>query len=90
MNSLEYIFGSLAFITSFIGLIPQSIKSLQTRSTGDLSIVMLVNYAICSFSWIIYGWIIGSSFVLFSNVVGLVTVFILMMQKWRYDAEKSS
>lgn len=87
---IELFFGTVAFITSFIGLIPQIIKSLQTKSTKDLSMIMLVNYLLCSFAWIIYGWTVESSFVIASNIVGLLTCLILIMQKFRYDAEKST
>lgn len=87
MEFSELFFGTIAFLTSFVGLIPQIIKSLQTRSTKDLSMVMLINYLICSCAWIVYGWIVDSQFVIASNVVGLATCLILMTQKRRYDAE---
>lgn len=78
--------GFIALITSFVGLLPQIYKSFKTKSTQDLSILMLGNYFLCSSAWIIYGSSTNSSFVLVSNVVGLVSCIILIMQKYYYDA----
>jgi len=87
---IESVSGSLAFITSFIGFLPQIYKAIQTKSTDDLSMVMLINYFICSVAWIIYGSSTESLFVLSSNVVGLVTSIVLIIQKRYYDAKRSA
>ncbi|WP_065814355.1 SemiSWEET family sugar transporter [Legionella fallonii] len=78
--------GTIAFITSFIGLLPQIVKSFRTRSTQDLSMVMLINYLICSVAWIIYGSSTDSFFVVSSNVVGLIVSLLLILLKRHYDA----
>jgi len=78
--------GMIALITSFVGLLPQIYKALKTRSTQDISMLMLINYLICSFAWIIYGGFAGSMFVLVSNILGLFSSFILIIQKRYYDA----
>ncbi|WP_031563992.1 SemiSWEET family sugar transporter [Legionella wadsworthii] len=84
--SLVLFSGTVAFITSFIGLLPQIIKSLKTRSTQDLSMIMLINYLICSLAWIIYGSGTNSFFVISSNIVGLIVSLILIFLKRYYDA----
>lgn len=78
--------GCIAFITSFIGLLPQMLKAWQTRSTQDISMLMLVNYAVCSLAWIIYGQYTSSLAVTASNVIGLLTSLALIIQKKYYDA----
>lgn len=78
--------GIIAFITSFIGLLPQIIKSLKTKSTQDLSMIMLINYLVCSVAWIIYGSSTDSFFVISSNVVGLIVSLLLILLKRHYDA----
>lgn len=83
------IFGFIALVTSFIGLVPQIYKTFQTKSAKDISFLMLYNYLICSFSWIIYGLYTASGFVVYSNVVGLITSLISIMQKKYYDAKYS-
>lgn len=85
---LVNVFGSIALITSFIGLVPQIYKTFKTKSARDISFLMLYNYLICSFSWIIYGLYTDSGFVIYSNVVGLITSIISIIQKRYYDAKR--
>ena len=85
--SIIMLSGSIAFVTSFIGLLPQMYKALKTRCTQDVSMLMLINYFFCSLAWIIYGGYTDSMFVLSSNVVGLLTSLILILQKQYYDAK---
>ena len=82
---LENFFGIIAFITSVIGLFPQIYKAIQTRSTSDISMLMLLNFLICSFSWIIYGAYSSSFYVEASNILGLVSCILLIALKYFYD-----
>ncbi|MGL9779855.1 MAG: PQ-loop domain-containing transporter [Wolbachia sp.] len=59
----EGFFGFVALITSLIGLLPQVYKAYVTKLTRDISMLMLVNYLICSLSWIGYGLYQSSIFV---------------------------
>ncbi len=85
MLHLENLFGSIAFITSVIGLLPQIIKAFKTRSTQDISMAMLINYLICSFAWIFYGGYTNSLYVLLSNLLGLLSSLALILLKIYYD-----
>lgn len=89
MSTLVMLSGIIALITSFIGLFPQIIKSLQTKSTQDLSMIMLINYLICSLAWIIYGLETTSFFVLLANVVGLIVSLLMIFLKKYYDAKNA-
>jgi MtN3 and saliva related transmembrane protein len=82
---LETLSGYFALITSFIGLIPQIIKTIKTKSASDLSMLMLANYLFCSISWIVYGYLTDSMFVLWSNIVGGITSLGLIFCKYKYD-----
>ncbi|KTD59081.1 MtN3/saliva family protein [Legionella shakespearei DSM 23087] len=84
--TLIFISGTIAFITSFIGLLPQIFKAIKTKSTQDISMIMLINYLICSLAWIVYGGSTDSFFVLSSNVVGLIISLLLIILKRRYDS----
>lgn len=88
INNLNFIniFGFVATITTIIGLLPQVYKTYKTKSAKDISKIMLYNYFICSISWIIYGLLTESSFVVYSNIVGLLTSLIMIFQKRYYDA----
>ena len=85
--SIIFISGTVALITSFVGLLPQVYKSIKTKSTHDISMMMLINYFVCSIAWIVYGGYTDSMFVLASNVLGLVSSFILIIQKNYYDSK---
>lgn len=84
--TLVVLSGSIAFITSFIGLLPQIFKAIKTKSTHDISMIMLINYLVCSLAWIIYGSSTDSFFVLSSNVVGFIISLLLIVLKRRYDS----
>jgi len=81
------VFGTLAMITSFIGVMPQIYKAFQTKSTQDVSMLMLLNYLLCSFSWLVYGLQNDLGFVISSNVVGTVVCLVSVLQKWYYDSK---
>lgn len=81
------VFGIIASITSLIGLLPQIVKSFQTKSTKDISMMMLINFLICSLAWIIYGVCTEAGFVVLSNVLGLLSCLFLIFQKKYYDAK---
>ena len=80
------IFGFIATITSFVGFIPQIYKTYKTKSAQDISAIMLYNFLACSIAWIVYGLHTAADFVVYSNVVGLITILISIFQKRYYDA----
>lgn len=79
------LFSFLAVFTSVIGLLPQVYKSYVTKSTSDISMLMLINYLACSISWIVHGIVQFDIFVLLSNLAGLAISLILILQKRYYD-----
>lgn len=83
--SIVVLCGSIAFITSMIGLFPQIYKALKTKATTDISMLMLINYFVCSVAWIIYGYQTESGFVQSSNILGLISCIILIIIKCVYD-----
>lgn len=85
--SYENIFGFIALISSMIGLFPQIYKAIKTQSTHDISMLMLINFTICSIAWIVYGSYALSLFVVASNILGLCSCLILIFLKWHYDTE---
>jgi MtN3 and saliva related transmembrane protein len=81
----ENLSGGVALITSIIGLFPQVYKSYKTRSTMDVSMIMLANYLVCSVAWIIHGLYTGSKFVVYSNIIGTILSMVSIVQKFVYD-----
>ncbi|MDR1334531.1 MAG: PQ-loop repeat-containing protein [Holosporaceae bacterium] len=88
--TLENVLGIVATATSIVGLLPQVYKSYRTKSTTDISIVMLINYLICSVAWVAHGACSGSTFVVYSNVVGTLLATLSIMQKVIYDKNSRS
>jgi MtN3 and saliva related transmembrane protein len=82
---IENISGFIALITSLIGLLPQVYKSYKIKSTEDISMLMLINYLICSIAWVIHGLCQNSNFVVWSNIVGTIISIISIAQKQYYD-----
>jgi MtN3 and saliva related transmembrane protein len=80
--------GTIALTTTIIGNIPQVYKSYRTKSTGDISMVMLINYLVCSISWLAYGIIEKTEYVIWSNLVATVIAVICIIQKLHYDEIK--
>jgi MtN3 and saliva related transmembrane protein len=54
------IIGYIAGILGLIALIPQIVKSFETKSTGDLSLSMYLIYTISVILWLVYGYLINS------------------------------
>ncbi len=82
---MKEIFGTIALITAIIGLLPQVIKSYRTKSTDDVSMLMLWNYFIGSVAWIVHGLYISSTYVVLSNIFGGIISAISIYQKFKYD-----
>lgn len=51
---------------------------------------MLLNWGLCSASWILYSLEEGSLYVLFSNIVGLLSSIISIGQKYYYGKPAST
>jgi len=83
--TIENFFGSIAFVTSIIGLFPQVYKAIKTHSTDDISMAMLLNFLICSVAWIVYGFYSNSLFVTASNILGLLSCLALIILKFYFD-----
>jgi len=80
-----YLFSLVATITSIIGLSPQIYKTYITKSANDLSYIMLYNFLLCSFAWVVHGIYFDDKFVLISNIFGLICCTISIIQKRLYD-----
>ncbi|MBP9792185.1 MAG: hypothetical protein KBC27_03130 [Rickettsiales bacterium] len=79
------IIGFLAGLTSTISLLPQIYKTYTSKTTRDLSAIMLINFALCSLLWIIYGFLTNSMSVTITNIVMLICSVILVYFKLRYQ-----
>jgi MtN3 and saliva related transmembrane protein len=71
-----------ACLTTF-SFLPQAIRIWRTRSARDVSVVMYVMMTSGSVMWLIYGLLLGSPSLIFSNAVGVVLVGSVLALKLR-------
>lgn len=69
-----------SFLTS-VTFIPQVIKSWQSKSVGDLSIVMMLIVISSTLVWLIYGFAIQSGPVISANSIVLLLSLVLVYFK---------
>ena len=77
---IGYIAGTLT-TASFI---PQVIRSWKLKETRDISLAMLVFFAIGVILWTVYGIWIGSLPIITANVVTLGLILFLLWMKIRF------
>lgn len=87
-NMVEYIgyFGS--FLTS-VTFIPQVYKSWQSKSVGDLSVLMILIVVTSTIVWLVYGFAINSRPVIVANFIVLVLTLVLLYFKYSFPKQKS-
>lgn len=72
------------FLTATI-MIPQIIKSIKTKSVGDISLLMLIIYMSSSILWMIYGILIKSLPVAIADGFGFCVCTIQFIIKLKYQ-----
>ena len=83
---IDTIAGSVAFVTTMIGVVPQIIKGYRTKSMKDVSLVMLLNCLLCCIAWLIHGMCVADYTLVWSEVFCTITTIIVLIQKHQYAA----
>jgi MtN3 and saliva related transmembrane protein len=73
--------GFLAGTLTTVAFVPQVIRTWQTRSATDLSMAMLIVFALGVGLWLAYGIAISSPPVILANAVTLVLTLVLIAFK---------
>jgi MtN3 and saliva related transmembrane protein len=73
--------GIIAGILTTCAFVPQVVKTLRSRSTGDLSWLWLVMMAAGVFLWMAYGYFIASPSVFLANIFTLLCLLALLYVK---------
>ena len=76
--------GIVAGVLTTFSSLPQVIKVWRTRSTGDLSLIMLAMAVTGIALWLVYGLAIGSMVVTLANTVSLGLWLTVLGFKLRY------
>jgi MtN3 and saliva related transmembrane protein len=78
------IVGYVAAIIGTTTMLPQAIKSINTKKVDDLSFPTLILYFVNCVLWLAYGILLDAWPVIICNAVGLVIGVILIYLKKRY------
>ena len=79
------IIGYIAGLLTTVSFVPQVIRSWKLRETRDLSLAMLLLFALGVCLWTIYGVWIDSLPIIAANLISLVLILFLLWLKLRYQ-----
>ncbi len=73
----DYIGYLAAFLTTF-SFLPQAIKTIRTRCTDGISIIMYFLFTIGIFFWLVYGILIEDIIIISANFITFIFAFIIL------------
>ena len=79
------IFGYAAALLTTIAFLPQLIRTFKTKSSSDISLVMLIMFMTGLAFWIIYGWETNSIPILAANITTLILNSCILVLKIIYN-----
>jgi len=77
--------GSSAALLTMFGFVPQILKIYKTQSVADVSLVMLLQFCLGMFLWLLYGLHIHDNILIVANIVSFssLIVAIILFLKYR-------
>ncbi len=78
--------GLLAGTLTTISFLPQVIKTWQTKSAKDISLVMFLTFCLGVFLWIIYGICIVDIPIVIANIVTFLLAGTILFFKLKYKS----
>ena len=79
-------FGYFAGFLTTVSFLPQVIKTWKSRSATDLSLGMFSVFSLGVIFWLIYGFLIQESPIIFWNSVTLILVLAILAMKLKFDS----
>ena len=76
--------GLIAGTLTTIAFLPQLIKTWQSKSAKDVSLVMMITFCLGVFLWIVYGLAIKAMPIVVANVITLALALLILILKIRY------
>lgn len=76
--------GSGAAILTMFGFVPQIIKIQKTKSVEDVSLHMLLQFALGMLLWLLYGIHIKDSILIIANAVSFVSLIMAIVLFFKY------
>ena len=79
------ILGFFAGFLTTVSFLPQVVKTWKSRSASDLSLGMLSVFSVGAMCWLIYGFLLQESPMIFWNSVTLILVLVILILKLKFD-----
>lgn len=76
--------GYIAGTLTTVSFIPQVVRAWKLKETRDISLAMLILFALGIFLWTLYGFWVASLPIIAANVVTLLLILVLLALKMRY------
>lgn len=76
--------GYIAGALTTLSFVPQVIRAWNLKETRDLSLAMLILFALGVLLWTLYGIWTGSMPVIAANVITFVLILVLLWMKVKY------
>ncbi|MBE0649737.1 MAG: SemiSWEET transporter [Bacteroidales bacterium] len=81
---ISHLIGYLAAILTTASFVPQAIKTIRTRNTQGISLIMYIMFSTGVLFWFIYGIVIKDIPVIVANAVTLCFAAIILVYKILY------
>ena len=78
------ILGYSAGVITMLSLIPQTIKSWATKSTGDLSLIRYITYTTGLGLWVVYGVLITNYPLIITTGISTALALSILVMKLKY------
>jgi MtN3 and saliva related transmembrane protein len=75
------IIGMIAASFTTFSFLPQAIKTLKTKETKGISLIMYAIFTCGVFFWLIYGILLQNSIIIFANTITLILSSIILVIK---------
>jgi MtN3 and saliva related transmembrane protein len=78
------VIGYIAGTLTTVSFVPQVIRAWKLKETRDLSLAMLLLFALGVLLWTVYGVWDGSLPIIAANVITFILILVLLWMKFRY------
>ncbi len=76
--------GWCAALLTMFGFVPQILKIYRTESVSDVSLIMLLQFSLGMFLWLLYGLYIQDRILVVSNTISFLTLMVATGMYMRY------
>lgn len=76
--------GSSAALLTMFGFVPQILKIYKTQSVEDVSLIMLLQFCLGMFLWLLYGLHIQDNILIVANIVSFSSLIIAIGLFFKY------